>query len=79
MPLMISEEASHGWTTIYRGTVSSAHQDVRALEEALPMWALEYLLTNKIPVIPTSKLSFVLMPWPNKDPEAEVLPELLNT
>jgi len=43
------------------------------------MWLLEYLLTSKAPPIPVNKLSFVLLPWPNKDPDQEPLPELLNT
>jgi len=42
------------------------------------MWLLEYLLLNKIPPIPVVKLGFVLLPWPNKDPDGEQLPELLN-
>lgn len=32
------------WETIYRGLVSSARQDVGALELAMPAWLLEYLL-----------------------------------
>jgi WD repeat-containing protein 48 len=52
---------------------------VQALEEAMPMWLIEYLLMNRMPPIPAPiKISFVLMPWPTKDPE-ERLPELLNT
>lgn len=79
LTLLISEEASPGWNSVYRGTVSSVYRDIRALEEAMPLWLLEYLLLNKIPEVPIVKVSFVLLPWPNKDPEGEQLPELLNT
>ena len=76
--LLISEEASPSWTTLYRGTVSSAYHDMHALEEAMPTWLLEYLLLNQASV-PQNKLSFILLPWANKDPDGEQLPELLNT
>lgn len=52
--------------------------DVRALEEVMPFWLLEYLLVNKIPPVPTLKVSFVLLPYRSKDPNEEPLPELLN-
>jgi WD repeat-containing protein 48 len=77
--LLISEEASPSFTTVYRGSVAFTKYDVQILEEAMPMWLIEYLLMNKIPPpSPPIKISFVLMPWPTKDPE-ERLPELLNT
>ncbi|KAJ3500729.1 hypothetical protein NLJ89_g9660 [Agrocybe chaxingu] len=77
--VLISVEASPSYTTIYRGIVSNTHNDVEALEEAMPMWLVEYLLTNQIPPsVPLAKISFVLVPW-NKDPDVEPLPELLNT
>jgi WD repeat-containing protein 48 len=74
--LFLSEEDYPGWKTIYRGTVASTWMDLPALEDAVPMWLLEYLLTNKIPPVPVSKVSFVLLPWPH---DGEPLPELLNT
>lgn len=77
--LLISEEALSGWTTLYRGHVSSTGGDMHALEEIMPMWLLECLLVNKIPPVPVTKISFVLLPYPNKDPDGEQLPELLNT
>ncbi|KAI0728948.1 hypothetical protein C8Q72DRAFT_778814 [Fomitopsis betulina] len=77
-PLMISEEAVSGWTTIYRGQVASTASDARTLEEVMPFWLLEYLLANKAPMVPVTKVSFVLLPFPHKDTH-EVLPELLNT
>lgn len=44
------------------------------------MWLLECLLLNKIPASsPQVKISFVLLPWPHRDPDGEQLPELLNT
>ncbi|RDB19018.1 hypothetical protein Hypma_014361 [Hypsizygus marmoreus] len=77
--LLISEEASPGWNTVYRGTVASTKQDVHVLEEAMPLWLVECLLLNKLPPMQAHlKLSFVLLPWPSKDP-SEQLPELLNT
>ena len=45
----------------------------------MPFWLLEYLLANKIPPVPTVKISFVLLPWKSKDSNEEPLPELLNT
>ena len=50
---------------------------MRQLEEAMPMWLLECLLQNKIPAIPITKVSFVLLPY--REPDGEQLPELLNT
>lgn len=77
--VVISEEASPSYTVIYRATAGTTHLDVQNLEEATPMWLLEYLLLNKVPPsVPLAKLSFVLLPW-NRDPDAEPLPELLNT
>lgn len=77
--IYISEEASPSFSTVYRGTVSNTKYDVQALEEAMPMWLIEYLLMDKAPPTPVLvKVSFVLLPWPTKDPE-EQLPELLNT
>ncbi|RDX42109.1 hypothetical protein OH76DRAFT_144992 [Lentinus brumalis] len=75
--ILISEEAPSGWHTLYRGYVSSTANDVRQLEESMPMWLLECLLLNKVPTIPVTKLSFVLLPY--KEPDGETLPELLNT
>ena len=42
------------------------------------MWLLEYLLTNKVPTLPISKVGFVLLPYPARK-GAEQLPDLLNT
>lgn len=77
-PLIISEEAVSGWTTIYRGQVASTAGDARTLEEVMPFWLLEYLLANKAPSVPVTKVSFVLLPFPHEDTH-EMLPELLNT
>ncbi|KAI0631871.1 hypothetical protein C8Q77DRAFT_1061553 [Trametes polyzona] len=75
--IMISEEAPSGWVTLYRGHLSSTGNDVRQLEEVMPLWVLECLLQNKVPAIPITKISFVLLPY--KETEGEQLPELLNT
>lgn len=76
--ILIAEECPSGWTTLYRGQVSSTGTDGRTLEEVMPFWLLEYLLVNKIPPVPTVKVSFVLLPYRSKDPSEEPLPELLN-
>jgi WD repeat-containing protein 48 len=76
--ILISEEASPSYTTVYRGTVSTTYHDIDALEKAIPMWLAEYLLLNQTPPLaPPAKISFTLLPW-NKDPDVEPLPELLN-
>ncbi|KAH6904034.1 hypothetical protein BKA70DRAFT_1299328 [Coprinopsis sp. MPI-PUGE-AT-0042] len=77
--VLLSEEATPTYKTLYRGLVASTHHDLRILEEAMPMWLAEYLLLNKLPpTAPLAKLSFVLLPW-NKSSEAEPLPEVLNS
>ncbi|KAF8880654.1 hypothetical protein BD779DRAFT_1675814 [Infundibulicybe gibba] len=78
--ILISEDATPSYVMIYRGTVSDAQHDLRLLEEAMPLWLLEYLLQNKAPATPVPpKLSFILLPYPTKDSDEEQLPELLNT
>ncbi|THU80037.1 WD40 repeat-like protein [Dendrothele bispora CBS 962.96] len=77
--LLISEEVSLGYRAVYRGTVNSTGHDFFSLEEAMPMWLIEYLLTNKTTAMPPLvKISFILLPYPSKDPDREQLPELLN-
>ncbi|KAJ7446692.1 hypothetical protein FB451DRAFT_1536921, partial [Mycena latifolia] len=77
--LLVEEEAAQGFTTLYRGTVGSTAADTHALEEAMPLWLVEYLLLNHMPSAPPQvKISFVLLPWVGRDGE-ETLPELLNT
>lgn len=76
--IYISEETSFGWTTAYRGTVGTTGLDARILEEVMPMWLLEYLLTNRVPPVPVMKLGFVLLAYPARRGE-EQLPDLLNT
>ena len=76
--VLISEEASPSYRIVYRGNVSTTHNDIDALEKGIPMWLAEYLLLNRTPpMAPLTKLSFTLLPW-NKDPDVEPLPELLN-
>ena len=77
--ILISEEGSPSYTVVYRSLASSCHDNIEALENAMPLWLAEYLLLNQSPVMPPPmKVSFVLVPW-NKDQDAEPLPELLNT
>ena len=76
MTLMITDLDS---TTGYRGTVGSTGYDSQILEEAMPMWLIEYLLMNKTPTSPQQvKVSFILLPWKGGE-DSEPLPELLNT
>ncbi|TFK51249.1 WD40 repeat-like protein [Heliocybe sulcata] len=77
--LIISEETASGWKALYKGTVASTGSDVKALEEAMPIWLIEYLLANRVAPIPVHKVSFVLLPYPARSPDEEKLPELLNT
>ncbi|KAJ7224291.1 hypothetical protein GGX14DRAFT_424983, partial [Mycena pura] len=78
--LLIEEEAEPGFTTVYRGTVASTGTDTHALEEAMPLWLIEYLLLHRMPSTPPQiKLSFILLPWVDKDNIEDQLPELLNT
>ncbi|KAH7917849.1 WD40 repeat-like protein [Leucogyrophana mollusca] len=79
MNVVLSDEVYPGWRTVYRGSTSTTWADVYTLEEAMPLWLLEYLLLNKVPSLPVVKISFVLLPWPNTDPDRAQLPELLNT
>ncbi|KAG5647852.1 hypothetical protein DXG03_007776 [Asterophora parasitica] len=74
----ISEESAPSFNMVYRGTVASTKYDVHALEESMPLWLLECLLLNKLPDVEHIKISFVLLPWPEKEKE-DTLPELLNT
>ena len=77
--VLISEEATPAYRTIYRGQVATTNYDVSALEDAMPLWLAEYLLLNKVPpAAPPAKVSFILLPW-TKDLDVEPLPELLNT
>ncbi|KAF7308784.1 WD-REPEATS-REGION domain-containing protein [Mycena kentingensis (nom. inval.)] len=80
--VLIEEEAEPAFMTVYRGTVGSTGStgDLHALEEAMPIWLIEYLLLHRMPSTPPQvKLSFVLLPWIDKDNKEDHLPELLNT
>lgn len=60
---------------MYRGTVVSAgstEEDLAALEDALPVWLLEYLLLARTPQVAVVKIQFALLPG------EESLPELVN-
>jgi WD repeat-containing protein 48 len=74
--ITITEEAHPGWRTLYQGTLMHVAADMRALEEAMPIWLLEFLLVNKSPSIGVLKVGFVLVPYPAKN--GDQLPELLN-
>jgi WD repeat-containing protein 48 len=74
IPILVAEERAPGWAIVYRGTVSSAGttEDSAALEDALPVWLLEYLLLGRTPQVPVVKVQFALLPG------EESLPELVN-
>ncbi|KAK0201917.1 hypothetical protein DFS33DRAFT_1375400 [Desarmillaria ectypa] len=76
--ILISEEGTPNYNVVYHGTIGSIAHDTQALEEAMPMWLIEYLLLNKAPAPVQVKISFVLLPYPSKDPDTEPLPELIN-
>jgi len=81
IPLLVAEERPHGWAIVYRGTVASAGtiDDVETLEDAMPVWLLEYLLLGRAPQVGVVKIGFVLLPLQSGVPGDEVLPELVNT
>ena len=81
IPLLIAEERAHGWAIMYRGTVASAGtvDDVETLEDAMPVWLLEYLLLGRAPQVGIVKIGFLLLPLQSGIPGDEVLPELVNT
>jgi WD repeat-containing protein 48 len=81
IPLLVAEERAHGWAIVYRGTVASAGSadDVETLEDAMPIWLLEYLLLGRTPQVAVLKIGFVLLPMQSGQPGEEVLPELVNT
>ena len=64
IPLFIAEERAHGWATLYRGTIASAGSadDVAKLEDAMPVWLLEYLLLGRAPQVAVVKIQFALLP-----------------
>ena len=64
IPLFIAEERAHGWATLYRGTIASAGSadDVATLEDAMPVWLLEYLLLEGAPQVAIIKIQFALLP-----------------
>lgn len=81
IPLLVAEERAHGWAIVYRGTVASAGaiDDVETLEDAMPVWLLEYLLLGRAPQVGVVKIGFVLLPLQSGVSGDEVLPELVNT
>jgi WD repeat-containing protein 48 len=74
IPLLVAEERAPGWAIVYRGTVASAGTtgDVETLEDAIPVWLLEYLLLGRAPQVAVVKIQFALLPG------EESLPELVN-
>ena len=74
IPLFVVEERAPGWAIVYRGTVASAGTttDATVLEDAIPVWLLEYLLLGRTPQVAIVKVQFALLPG------EESLPELVN-
>jgi len=54
----------HGWATVYHGTVTSAGSadDVATLDDAMPVWLLEYLLLRRAPQVAVVKIQSALLP-----------------
>ena len=73
-PLLVAEERAPGWAIVYCGTIASAGttEDLAALEDALPVWLLEYLLLGRTRQVAIVKIQFALLPG------EESLPELVN-
>ncbi|KAL7410603.1 hypothetical protein BDY24DRAFT_417926 [Mrakia frigida] len=63
--IFVDEESrdAGAWAVIYRGATSSTGEDVEALEMALPVWVLEFLLSGRAALKDPVKMSFVLEPW----------------
>ncbi|KZV64544.1 hypothetical protein PENSPDRAFT_639534 [Peniophora sp. CONT] len=82
MHVVVAEEHEAGWSTLWRSTVSGMRNNgpgTSEIEEVLPIWALEYLLFGRAPVVGVVKLGFVLLPWRGGGGDGEELPEVLNT
>lgn len=81
--VLISEELPSGWSPVYSGTIGSLASNTDQLEQVMPEWLLEFLLLNKAPSPPVTKISFVLLPYaipPDlRAVYGQTLPELLNT
>lgn len=87
--ITISQAASGtatGWTPVYRGLYSTQteDEDIDILEQELPAWVLEFLLSNKIGGVvggggsPNGqKFSFMVIPWKGSE-SSEELPDLLS-
>lgn len=56
--ILFASETQAGWTNIYRGSVASTGHDVHLLETLMPLWLMQYLLSNKAPIVPNIKVSF---------------------
>ncbi|KAG8853595.1 hypothetical protein FRC20_001191 [Serendipita sp. 405] len=81
-----SSEAASGWTPVYRGLYSTQSQleDIECLEQELPNWTIEFLLSNKVGGVVggggppnIQKLNFMVVPWSGGDSK-EDLPDLLS-
>ncbi|KAF8516481.1 hypothetical protein JB92DRAFT_2251756 [Gautieria morchelliformis] len=64
--VVLAEKTQSDWSNIYRGTVATTGQDTSLLDKVMPMWLMQYLLTNKVPIVPNIKLSFGVVAWPGK-------------
>ena len=64
IPVLIADERAHGWTSLYRGTVASAGTvgDVATLEDAMPVWLLEYVPLGRAPQVVVVKIQPALLP-----------------
>ena len=64
IPLFIAEVRPLGWATVYRGTVASvgSAEDLATLEDAIPVWLLEYLLLEGALQVAIIKIQFAVLP-----------------
>jgi len=64
--IVLAEETPSGFKNIYRGTVGSAEHDLALLENVMPLWLMQYVLSNKTPTVPNIKISFGVALWVDK-------------
>lgn len=76
--VVLAEETQSGWSNIYRGTVATTGQDTTLLDKAMPMWLMQYLLTNKIPIVPSIKVSFGVAAWSGKTSSSDSSADAAN-
>jgi WD repeat-containing protein 48 len=77
--VVLAEQTQSDWSNIYRGTVATTGQDTGLLDKVMPMWLMQYLLTNKVPIVPSIKVSFGVAAWPGKTASGDLSSDTPNT